>query len=104
MIDIIKHNLITIILTVYYYYTSLILPQTSEDQDKLKSIVLKLYNDLKTKQSEFAGQLKTDLDDAFGGPWHIVIGKSFSSSVSHEKNGFIYFYVDNLAFLCFKTA
>jgi dynein light chain LC8-type len=70
----------------------------------LIEVVLKLYPNLKTKQSEFAKQLKSDLDETFGGPWHVIIGKSFSSSISHEKNGFAYFYIDNLAFLCFKTA
>jgi dynein light chain LC8-type len=51
-----------------------------------------------------AGAIKKELDDQLGGPWHVIVGKSFASSISHEKNGFIYAYVDNYAVLAFRTA
>ncbi|ODQ47769.1 hypothetical protein PICMEDRAFT_15668 [Pichia membranifaciens NRRL Y-2026] len=75
-----------------------------EQQTEALEIASTLYAELKSKQSELASALKGKLDETFGGPWHVVVGKSFSSSVSHEKNGFIYFYIENLAFLCFRTA
>ncbi|KAK4419637.1 Dynein light chain, flagellar outer arm [Sesamum alatum] len=38
-----------------------------------------------------------------GSPWHCIIGHYFGSYVSHEKDSFIYFHVDNTAVLLFKS-
>ncbi|KAG0672318.1 Dynein light chain [Pichia californica] len=74
------------------------------DQAKIFEITKSLYETMKNKQTDLALALKGKLDEELGGPWHVIVGKSFSSSVSHEKHGFIYFYIDNFAFLFFRTA
>ncbi|TID30580.1 hypothetical protein CANINC_000825 [Pichia inconspicua] len=79
------------------------LSQEDEHKDLITNFVIEKYETLKQKPSELATEVKKYLDEKLGSPWHIIIGKSFASSISHEKNGFIYFYVDNLAVLCFKT-
>lgn len=56
------------------------------------------------KAVDIAASLKKAMDKAYGPTWHAIVGKNFGSFVSHESGNFIYFYVDNLAFLLFKTA
>lgn len=88
----------------FVFFFLIVLIQEEDQQNKLLKIATEVYSELKTRQSDLALELKGKLDNELGGPWHVVVGKSFSSSVSHEKNGFIYFYIDNFAFLCFRTA
>ncbi|KAK6926409.1 Dynein light chain, type 1/2 [Dillenia turbinata] len=47
--------------------------------------------------------LKKEFDGAFGLAWHCIVGKSFGSFVTHSSGGFLYFSMDKLSFLLFKT-
>ena len=60
--------------------------------------------DSSKKAVDIAASMKKEMDTTYGPTWHAIVGKSFGSFVSHESGNFIYFYVDNLAFLLFKTA
>lgn len=60
--------------------------------------------DSSKKAVDIAASMKKEMDKTYGPTWHAIVGKSFGSFVSHESGNFIYFYVDNLAFLLFKTA
>ncbi|CDK26500.1 unnamed protein product [Kuraishia capsulata CBS 1993] len=44
------------------------------------------------------------MDKQFGRTWHCIVGTDFGNYVSHERNNFIYFYVNELAILLFRTA
>uniref|UniRef100_A0A5S6R163 Dynein light chain n=1 Tax=Trichuris muris TaxID=70415 RepID=A0A5S6R163_TRIMR len=35
--------------------------------------------------------------------WHCIIGKRYGSNVSHEQGYYLYFYVDQLAVMLFRT-
>ncbi|KAL9346040.1 hypothetical protein Peur_060893 [Populus x canadensis] len=50
-----------------------------------------------------ARALKKEFDSAYGVAWHCVVGKSFGSFVTHSPGGFIYFSIDSLFILLFKT-
>ncbi|KAI3457466.1 hypothetical protein Pfo_014129 [Paulownia fortunei] len=50
-----------------------------------------------------ARSLKKEFDSVYGPAWHCVAGKSFGSFVTHSPGGFVYFSVDSLSFLLFKT-
>lgn len=78
--------------------------QDDEQKQIISEIVLNSFKEFKSKPSQLSSDIKLKLDEKLGSPWHIIVGKSFSSSISHEKNGFIYIYLENLAILCFKTA
>ncbi|KAH9650751.1 hypothetical protein KPL70_026494 [Citrus sinensis] len=54
-----------------------------------------LVDDYYSESSEF--------DDAYGPAWHCVVGKSFGSFVTHSPAGFLYFSIDSLSVLLFKT-
>ncbi|KAG6782630.1 hypothetical protein POTOM_012040 [Populus tomentosa] len=44
-----------------------------------------------------------EFDAMYGIAWHCIVGKSYGSFVTHSSGGFVYFSVDNLSFLLFKT-
>ncbi|GAA0185331.1 microtubule or microtubule-binding cytoskeletal protein [Lithospermum erythrorhizon] len=50
-----------------------------------------------------AGAIKKEFDLLYGPAWHCVVGKSFGSFVTHSPGGFVYYSVDSLCFLLFKT-
>ncbi|KAK7244309.1 hypothetical protein RIF29_39129 [Crotalaria pallida] len=57
----------------------------------------------KPTHTHLARALKKEFDSAYGPAWHCVIGKSFGSFVSHTGGGFLYFSIDSLSVLLFKT-
>ncbi|TKY49099.1 Dynein light chain [Spatholobus suberectus] len=57
----------------------------------------------KPTNTHIARALKKEFDSKYGLAWHCVIGKSFGSFVSHTGGGFIYFSIDSLSVLLFKT-
>ncbi|TIA89912.1 hypothetical protein E3P99_01810 [Wallemia hederae] len=59
-----------------------------------------------TIEKDIASFIKREFDRIHGATWHVVVGKSFGSFVTHvaETNHFIYFYMGtSMAFLIFKS-
>lgn len=54
-------------------------------------------------EKDIATFLKKELDQLYGPTWHVIVGKSFGSYVTHEQGFFSYFYIGELAFLIFKS-
>mmetsp|Transcript_19802 Transcript_19802/g.56686 ORF Transcript_19802/g.56686 Transcript_19802/m.56686 type:complete len:107 (+) Transcript_19802:104-424(+) len=50
-----------------------------------------------------AETLKKHFDEAYGPYWHVTVGKNFGCHAVHEKQRFIYFYIDLFAFLIYKA-
>ncbi|XP_062219439.1 uncharacterized protein LOC133919161 [Phragmites australis] len=48
--------------------------------------------------------LKKEFDTAYGPAWHCIVGTSFGSYVTHSLGGFLYFSVDKVYILLFRTA
>lgn len=44
-----------------------------------------------------------EFDALYGLAWHCVVGTSFGSFVTHSPGGFVYFSIDSLSVLLFKT-
>ncbi|KAG5228561.1 hypothetical protein OIU78_010041 [Salix suchowensis] len=57
----------------------------------------------KPNPTHIARCLKKEFDEMYGLAWHCVVGKSFGSFITCSSGGFVYFSVDNLSFLLFKT-
>ncbi|XVF78380.1 hypothetical protein PTKIN_Ptkin14bG0127100 [Pterospermum kingtungense] len=53
--------------------------------------------------THLARAIKKEFDSVYGPAWHCVIGTSFGSFVTHSSGGFLYFSIDSLSFLLFKT-
>ncbi|KAJ0237379.1 Dynein light chain [Hirschfeldia incana] len=58
----------------------------------------------KADNKRLALALKKDFDSEYGPAWHCIVGTSFGSYVTHSIGGFIYFQIDKVYVLLFKTA
>lgn len=58
----------------------------------------------KADNKRLAHALKKDFDSAYGPAWHCIVGTSFGSYVTHSTGGFLYFQIDKVYVLLFKTA
>ncbi|AET05388.2 dynein light chain type 1 family protein [Medicago truncatula] len=47
--------------------------------------------------------LKKEFDSTYGPAWHCIVGTSFGSYVTHSVGGFLYFSIDKVHILLFKT-
>lgn len=45
-----------------------------------------------------------EFDSSYGPAWHCIVGTSFGSYVTHSTGGFLYFSIDKVYILLFKTA
>jgi len=75
-------------------------------------------------EKDIAAKIKRDMDKKFNPTWHVVVGKNFGSFVTHgmfivwgfafpdtllnrtsliETKHFIYFYIDKMAFLVWRS-
>uniref|UniRef100_J3LE71 Dynein light chain n=1 Tax=Oryza brachyantha TaxID=4533 RepID=J3LE71_ORYBR len=48
--------------------------------------------------------LKKEFDASYGPAWHCIVGTGFGSYVTHSVGGFLYFSVDKVYILLFRTA
>ncbi|KAG8479433.1 hypothetical protein CXB51_029204 [Gossypium anomalum] len=67
-----------------------------EDQVKLAAIAISLNGRLRSCDMP-------EFDSVYGPAWQCVIGTSFGSFVTHSPGGFLYFSIDSLSILLFKT-
>ncbi|KAK6931618.1 Dynein light chain, type 1/2 [Dillenia turbinata] len=67
-------------------------------RDNLDSMPAKLDS------KRLALALKKEFDSAYGPAWHCIVGTSFGSYVTHSLGGFLYFSIDKIYVLLFKTA
>ena len=49
-----------------------------------------------------AEYIKVKLDEKFGGSWHVIVGRSFSSYMSYEESSVILFWLNHFGFLIWK--
>lgn len=50
-----------------------------------------------------AHNIKKEFDKAYGPVWHCIVGSNFGSFVTHSTGCFLYFSMENLYILLFKT-
>ncbi|KAG6650522.1 dynein light chain 1, cytoplasmic-like isoform X2 [Carya illinoinensis] len=66
-------------------------------RDQLESIPGKLDS------KRLALELKKEFDSSYGLAWHCIVGTSFGSYVTHSSGGFLYFSIDKVYILLFRT-
>ncbi|GMR60808.1 hypothetical protein PMAYCL1PPCAC_31003, partial [Pristionchus mayeri] len=54
-------------------------------------------------EKDIATYIKEEFDKRYQPSWHCVVGRNFGSYVTHETNHFIYFYIQHVAVMLFKT-
>ncbi|VDP69978.1 unnamed protein product [Echinostoma caproni] len=73
--------------------------EVQEDAVQTAALALDRYQ----VEKDIAAHLKKEFDKKYGPTWHCVVGKNFGSYVTHETGNFIYFYLQDRAFLLFKS-
>ncbi|ONK61310.1 uncharacterized protein A4U43_C08F28390 [Asparagus officinalis] len=58
----------------------------------------------KVDGKKIALALKKEFDSSYGPAWHCIVGTSFGSYVTHSVGGFLYFSIDKVYILLFRTA
>ncbi|KAL8227578.1 hypothetical protein R6Q59_002779 [Mikania micrantha] len=61
-------------------------------------------NGAKTDSKKLALALKKEFDSSYGPAWHCIVGTSFGSYVTHSRGGFLYFSINKVYVLLFKTS
>lgn len=64
---------------------------------------LEPISDWQTQGDAVVQALKREFETAYGPTWHVIIGKSFGSRVTHETRRMVFFYLDDKAVLVFKA-
>ena len=54
-------------------------------------------------EKDIATEIKKRCDEQFGGTWHVIVGKNFGSSITHDTKYVMFFQVDLLCVLIFKS-
>ena len=52
---------------------------------------------------DIATYIKKKCDEEFGGTWHCIVGRNFGSSITHDTKYVIFFQVDLMNVLLFKS-
>ncbi|CAF1476362.1 unnamed protein product [Adineta ricciae] len=50
--------------------------------------------DVCNNEKEVASHIKKEFDKHYNGTWHCIVGRSFGSFVTHERQCFIYFTLE----------
>ncbi|XP_057839991.1 uncharacterized protein LOC131049918 [Cryptomeria japonica] len=59
--------------------------------------------DIHAVEKDVAAYIKKEFDKRHAPTWHCIVGRNFGSYVTHETKHFIYFYLDQMAVLLFKS-
>ncbi|CAN1216649.1 Dynein light chain, cytoplasmic [Linum perenne] len=77
--------------------------RTFDSLDKFSSKHM-AYNMKKvTLSSSSSSSLSSQFDKVYGPSWHCIVGSSFGSFVTHSTGCFLYFSIEKLYILVFKT-
>ena len=54
-------------------------------------------------EKDVATAVKKQCDEKFGGTWHIVVGRNFGCSITHDTRYVLFFQVDLMHVMLFKS-
>lgn len=54
-------------------------------------------------EKDMATHVKKKCDEQFGGTWHVVIGKNFGCSITHHTKYVLFFKIDLMHVIIFKS-
>ena len=74
------------------------LEEMQQDLVECATQALERYN----IEKDIAAHIK-EFNKKYNPTWHCIVGRNFGSYVTHETKHFIYFYLDRVAILLFKS-
>ncbi|CAL9685505.1 unnamed protein product [Knipowitschia caucasica] len=54
-------------------------------------------------EKDIAAYVKKEFEKKYNPTWHCIVGRNFGTHMTHEAKHFIYFYVEQVAVLLFKS-
>jgi len=74
-------------------------------QEMCEKAILKVNEALDKFQIEkdIATYIKKKCDEEFTGTWHVVVGRNFGCSITHETKYVLFFQIDLIHCLIFKS-
>lgn len=54
-------------------------------------------------EKDISTYVKKKCDEEFGGTWHVVVGRNFGCSITHDTKFVLFFQIDLLHVLLFKS-
>lgn len=69
-------------------------------------VSLEAFEEFGRQESEgtkISQKIKQHFDENYSPYWHVTVGKNFGCHAVHEKQRFVYFYVDAFAFMIYKA-
>lgn len=78
---------------------------TDMSEEMQKAVIDSAYYAIDTFKTgkDIASAIKNAVSTAYPGTWHVIVGRSFGAFVTHETKNYIYFYIGQLAVLCYKS-
>ncbi|GMT07445.1 hypothetical protein PENTCL1PPCAC_29619, partial [Pristionchus entomophagus] len=80
--------------------------KSTDMNDEMQKAAMQVAIDAMNKhrvEKDIATYIKEEFDKRYLPSWHCVVGRNFGSYVTHETNHFIYFYIQHVAVMLFKT-
>eukprot|EP00440_Ansanella_granifera_P040551 gb/GFBE01043979.1/.p1 GENE.gb/GFBE01043979.1/~~gb/GFBE01043979.1/.p1 ORF type:complete len:109 (+),score=41.35 gb/GFBE01043979.1/:1-327(+) len=74
-----------------------------EDAVKVSLSSLEEFGRQEREGTKIAQKIKQHFDENHKPYWHVTVGKNFGCHSVHEKQRFVYFYVDQFAFMIYKA-
>lgn len=74
-----------------------------EDAVKVSVEALETHGRNEREGTTIAQKIKQHFDENHKPYWHVTVGKNFGCHAVHEKQRFVYFYVDQFAFMIYKA-
>uniref|UniRef100_A0AC34QJG2 Dynein light chain n=1 Tax=Panagrolaimus sp. JU765 TaxID=591449 RepID=A0AC34QJG2_9BILA len=56
-----------------------------------------------TDDGEIAEYIKQGFNALYSPPWHCIVGRKYSSLITHDSGYFVYFFISKLACVIFKA-
>mmetsp|Transcript_19894 Transcript_19894/g.42431 ORF Transcript_19894/g.42431 Transcript_19894/m.42431 type:complete len:108 (-) Transcript_19894:97-420(-) len=73
-----------------------------EDAVKQSLAALEEFGKQEREATKIAEKIKKHFDENWEPYWHVTVGKNFGCHAVHEKQRFVYFYIDAFAFMIYK--
>lgn len=65
---------------------------------------LELKEDDKPWENQIASHIKKEFDKTYRPSWHCIVGQNFGSYFTHENTNFVYFMIDDICILLWRSA
>jgi len=84
---------------------SYVVKEQCMDKMMLDELILRASEAIETEMTytAIASYIKRYMTATYTGVWHVIVGRSFSGSFTHQEENAAYIYFGQTGILCFRT-